>query len=104
MSKKEKRSVSYEARIPVQEALAHLADLQSALESGTVRLQNDLESLTLQPKTPVTIEIDGYDKGSKQALKISLKWETYGEEPAPEPKGFVISGSEDDENGESSEG
>jgi amphi-Trp domain-containing protein len=89
----DKKSVSFEGQIDLNDALNYLKSLQAALKKGAAYIQNGAEVVALEPESSVTMEVEARSKKDKQTVKISLKWEK-AEEAQEAPAALTISDKE----------
>jgi amphi-Trp domain-containing protein len=94
MNGDEKRSVSFEGPVGVDEAIAYLKSLQTALKKGTVYVQSGTEVVALSPAAEVTMEVEARTKKEKQSIKFSLRWEKTAELDEHALDAFAISDKE----------
>ena len=71
----DKRTVSFEGAVTLDEAIAYLKSLQTALKKGSVFVQNGQEVIGLEPGSEMTMEVEARSKKEKQSIKFALRWE-----------------------------
>jgi amphi-Trp domain-containing protein len=94
MTGEDKRTVSFEGAVSIDDAIAYLKSLQAALKKGTVYVQNGTEVVQLAPAGEVSMEVEARSKKEKQSIKFSLRWEKTAEPEEHALEAFAISDKE----------
>lgn len=77
MSKKE---IRVKGAVTLKTAAAYLQDIVSGLKSGTIRVQNCDDQLTLEPEDLIDVEIEAKQRAGKESIVMELSWRKMAEQ------------------------
>lgn len=72
---KDRREVVFEGDVDLQSAVAHLEALVAALKSGTLSIEQGVQTLTVHPAGSIALAVKVKSKVDREAVSLELAWE-----------------------------
>lgn len=82
-----KQEIEFEKAVEVDEVVAYLEQIVAGLRAGTVLVQEGESSVSLEVKTPITLEVEADFDSEKQKCSFEVKLQWRLGEPAPRERG-----------------
>ena len=66
--------VTFESVMPREEAISYFEAIVAGLKSGTLRIRQGEESLTLNPPAQLGVNVKAASKGEKEKISFEMTW------------------------------